>query len=63
MADKLKAKIYMVGSTSGIEVEVDDKEKFLALKTRREEKVQKSNSKILFWIFLIIENSQVSRIS
>ena len=29
MADKLKAKIYMVGSTSGIEVEVDDKEKFL----------------------------------
>ena len=29
MAGKLKAKIYMVGSTSGIEVEVDDKEKFL----------------------------------
>ena len=29
MADKLKAKIYMVGSTSCIEVEVDDKEKFL----------------------------------
>ena len=29
MASKLKAKIYMVGSTSGIEVEIKDKEKFL----------------------------------
>ena len=29
MAKTLKAKIYMVGSTSAIEVEVKDKEKFL----------------------------------
>ena len=29
MAETLKAKIYMVGSTSAIEVEVKDKEKFL----------------------------------
>jgi uncharacterized protein with ATP-grasp and redox domains len=29
VASKLKAKIYMVGSTSGIEVEIKDKEKFL----------------------------------
>ncbi len=29
MASKLKAKIYMVGTTSGIEVEVNDKNKFL----------------------------------
>ena len=29
MADKIKAKIYMVGASSGVEVEVKDKEKFL----------------------------------
>ena len=29
MAKKLTAKIYMVGSTAGIEVEIKDKEKFL----------------------------------
>jgi len=29
MADKIKAKVYMVGSTSGVEVEVNDKDKFL----------------------------------
>jgi len=29
MADKIKAKVYMVGATSGIEVEVNDKDKFL----------------------------------
>ena len=29
MAKNLKAKIYMVGSTAGIEVEIKDKEKFL----------------------------------
>ena len=29
MANKIKAKIYMVGSTAGIEVEIKDKEKFL----------------------------------
>lgn len=29
MADKIKAKIYMVGAASGVEVEVNDKDKFL----------------------------------
>ena len=29
MADKIKAKIYMVGAASGVEVEVKDKDKFL----------------------------------
>ena len=29
MAKNIKAKIYMVGSTAGVEVEVEDKEKFL----------------------------------
>jgi len=29
MADKIKAKIYMVGAASGVEVEVKDKVKFL----------------------------------
>ena len=29
MAKNLTAKIYMVGSTAGIEVEIQDKEKFL----------------------------------
>ena len=29
MAKKLTAKIYMVGSTAGVEVEIKDKEKFL----------------------------------
>ena len=29
MAKNLKAKIYMLGSTAGIEVEIKDKEKFL----------------------------------
>ena len=29
MAKNLRAKIYMVGSTAGVEVEVKDKEKFL----------------------------------
>ena len=29
MAKKLTAKIYMVGSTAGVEVEIQDKEKFL----------------------------------
>ena len=29
MADKIKAKIYMVGASSGVEVEVKDKDKFL----------------------------------
>ncbi|MAB96187.1 MAG: hypothetical protein CL496_03095 [Actinobacteria bacterium] len=30
MAGKLKAKIYLVGSTSGVEVEIEDKNKFLS---------------------------------
>jgi len=29
MAGKLKAKIYMVGSTAGVEVDIKDKAKFL----------------------------------
>ena len=29
MAKNIKAKIYMVGSTAGVEVDVEDKEKFL----------------------------------
>ena len=29
MAKNLTAKIYMVGSTAGVEVEIKDKEKFL----------------------------------
>ena len=29
MAETLKAKIYMVGSTSAIEVDIKDKDKFL----------------------------------
>ena len=29
MAEKIKAKVYMVGSTSAIEVEIKDKESFL----------------------------------
>ena len=29
MANKIKAKIYMVGSTAGVEVDVKDKAKFL----------------------------------
>ena len=29
MAKNIKAKIYMVGSTAGVEVDIDDKEKFL----------------------------------
>lgn len=29
MADKIKAKVYMVGAASGVEVEVKDKDKFL----------------------------------
>ena len=29
MADKIKAKIYMIGAASGVEVEVKDKDKFL----------------------------------
>ena len=38
MASKLKAKIYMVGCTSGIEVEIKDKEKFTADALREEQK-------------------------
>ena len=29
MADKIKAKVYMVGSTSAIEVDIKDKDSFL----------------------------------
>jgi len=29
MANKIKAKIYMVGSTAGVEVDIKDKDKFL----------------------------------
>ena len=29
MANKIKAKIYMVGSTAGVEVDIKDKAKFL----------------------------------
>ena len=43
MAKKLTAKIYMVGSTSGVEVEIKDKEKFL-------EELKKLSSKNDFYM-------------
>ena len=43
MAKNLTAKIYMVGSTAGIEVEIQDKEKFL-------EELKKLSSKNDFYM-------------
>ena len=43
MAKKLTAKIYMVGSTAGVEVEIKDKEKFL-------EELKKLSSKNDFYM-------------
>ena len=43
MAKKLTAKIYMVGSTEGVEVEIKDKEKFL-------EELKKLSSKNDFYM-------------
>ena len=43
MAKNLTAKIYMVGSTAGVEVEIKDKEKFL-------EELKKLSSEYDFYI-------------